>query len=253
MALFATTTSNPVLRRLTAEAAPPMVVTEPMTVSGTVTKSGILLGLVVAVAAASWWSLGSGYFPAELIFPVMIGSVLIGFGTGLLVAFRPLTAAWAGPIYAVVQGLALGLISAVMNARYAGLPMQAVGLTAGTTLALLVAYRTGLVKVSDRFRAVIVGLTAGVAIFYLIALGIRVLGGYTIPFLVESGPIGIGFSVFVVILAAMNLLVDFRSIEEGVAQRAPAAYEWAFATGITITLVWLYLEILRLLGKLRNR
>jgi uncharacterized YccA/Bax inhibitor family protein len=247
----ATTTSNPVIRRITAEA--PTVVARPMTVAGAITKAGALLGLVVVVAAATWWSLASGRFPIGLVYPVLIGSVLVGFGTALLVAFRPLTAAWAGPLYAILQGLALGLISQVMNARYAGLPMQAVGLTIGTAAAMLIAYRTRIVRVGDRFRAVVVGLTAGVAIFYLIAMGLRLIGGITIPFLVEGGPIGIGFSLFVVGLAALNLLLDLSSIERGAEQGIPETYEWALATGATITLVWLYLEILRLLGKLRDR
>lgn len=250
MAVLASTTGNPVLRRLSVAA--PTVVTTPMTAAGTVAKAGLLLGLVVAAAASTWWSLGTGLIPPSLVLPMMLISVVTGIGIAFLVAFRPLTAVWAGPIYAVVQGLALGLISAAMNARYAGLPVQAVGLTGATALAMLVAYRTRLVRVGDRFRAVVVGLTGGVAIFYLISLGIQLIGGYTIPFLVESGPIGIGFSIFVVGLASLNLLLDFRAIEDGVSRGAPAAYEWAFATGVTITLIWLYLEILRLLGKLRR-
>ncbi len=251
MAVTATTTNNPLIRRMTREA--PTVVARPMTVSGALSKAGAMLGLVVLVAGATWWSLGTGHFPVALVYPVLIGSVLAGFGTAILVAFRPLTAGWAGPLYAVVQGLALGLISQTMNARYGGLPMQAVGLTVGTATAMLVAYRTRIVRVGDRFRAIVVGLTGGVAIFYLIAMGLRLIGGITIPFLVEGGPIGIGFSIFVVGLAAVNLLLDMSSIEQGAAKGIPETYEWALATGVTITLVWLYLEIFRLLSKLRDR
>ena len=243
-------TNNPVLRRIGADA--PTVSTVPMTVAGTVQKTAFLLGLVIISAAASWWSLGTGRFPVQMLGPAMIGSVVVGFGLVLVVTFRPLTASWAGPLYSVCQGMALGLISAAINARYRGLPMMAVGITIATFLAMLVAYRTGLVKVSDRFRATVVGLTGGIAIFYLISLGVQVFAGFTIPFLVEGGPLGIGFSLFVAGLAAVNLLLDFRSIEEGVGARAPAQYEWAYATGVTITLVWLYLEILRLLNKLRR-
>ena len=247
---FATTTGNPVLRRLGRERA--AVSGIPMTVSGTVNKTATLLGLVVATAGATWWALGTGRVAPQLVYPIIIGSILAGFGLALVVAFRPLTATWAGPLYAVCQGVALGLISAATNAQYQGLPVLAVGLTMATFVVMLTAYRTGLVKVTDRFRAIVVGLTGGIMVFYLISLGLQIFGGYTIPFLVESGPLGIGFSLFVTGLAAVNLLLDFRSIEDGVAAGAPAEFEWAFATGITITLVWLYLEILRLLRKLRR-
>ncbi len=247
----ATTTSNPILRRIET-AAGAATSTVPMTVAGTVHKTALLLGLVVLTGGVAWWSLGTGRFPPALLFPTMIGSVLIGLGLSLLVAFRPLTASWAGPLYALCQGAALGLISAATNAQYKGLPMLAVGLTSGTFIVMLGAYRTGAIKVTDRFKAVVVGLTGGIFVFYLISLGLRLFGGYTIPFLVESGPIGIGFSLFVTGLAAVNLLLDFRAIDDGVAGRAPREYEWAFATGVTVTLVWLYLEILRLLRKLRR-
>ena len=246
-----TATNNPLLRRIetSAQSAASAV---PMTVAGTVRKTAILLGLVVLTGAAAWWSLGTGRFPPPMLLPAMIGSVVAGLGLSLLVAFRPLTASWAGPMYAVCQGVALGLISAATNAQYKGLPVLAVGLTTGTFWVMLGAYRTGLIKVTDRFKAIVVGLTGGIFVFYLISLGLQVFGGYTIPFLVESGPLGIGFSLFVTGLAAVNLLLDFRSIEDGVASGAPEAYEWAFATGVTVTLVWLYLEILRLLRKLRR-
>ncbi|MSR02314.1 MAG: Bax inhibitor-1/YccA family protein [Gemmatimonadetes bacterium] len=246
-----TASHNPMLRRIEASAGA-VASAVPMTVAGTVRKTAILLGLVVATGAAAWWSLGTGRFPVEMLMPAMIGSVVVGLGLSLLVAFRPLTASWAGPLYAVCQGTALGLISAAINTQYKGLPMLAVGLTTGTFWVMLGAYRTGLIKVTDRFKAIVVGLTGGVFVFYLISLGVQFFGGYTIPFLVESGPLGIGFSLFVTGLAAVNLLLDFRSIEDGVAAGAPAAYEWAFATAVTVTLVWLYLEILRLLRKLRR-
>lgn len=250
MAANTATSHNPVLRRIGAGA--PTVDATPMTVAGTVRKTAALLGLVVVTAAAAWRSLGTGRFPYELLTPVMIGSIVVGIGLCLLVTFRPLTASWAGPLYAACQGTALGLISAATNAQYNGLPMTAVGLTVGTFGVMLVAYRTGLVKVTDRFRAVIVGLTGGLAVFYLISLGLNLFAGYTIPFLIEGGLLGVGFSLFVTGLAAVNLLLDFRAIEDGVTAGAPAAYEWAFATGVTVTLVWLYLEILRLLRKLRR-
>ena len=250
MASTSTVSNNPVLRRIGTDA--PAASAVPMTVAGTVAKTAGLLGLVVLTGAASWWSLGSGRFPPTLLMPVMLGSVVVGLGLAIWISFRRLVARWAGPLYAICQGVALGLISAAVNAQYKGLPLMAVGLTAGTFWAMLGAYRSGLIKVTDRLRAIVVGLTGGIAIFYLIAIGVQVFGGFTIPFLVESGPLAIGFSLFVTGLAAFNLLLDFRAIEEGVAAGAPTDYEWAFATGVVITLVWLYLEILRLLRKLRR-
>lgn len=245
-----TVSNNPLIRRLPVDEA--LTDTRPMTVAGTIRKTGLLLGIVTAVTAWTWWSMATKLFPVELASPVMLGSVLVGFGLAIGVAFRPHIAAWAGPLYAVCQGLALGLISAIINAKYAGLPMMAVGLTIGTSAAMLGAYRFRLVRVGERFRAIVVGLTMGVGIFYLFALGLQFFGGITIPFMVEGGALGIGFSLFVTALAAFNLLLDFDAIERGVAAQAPKYLEWALATGITITLVWLYLEILRLLGKLRR-
>ena len=249
MGVQTSVSNNPVLRRINTEA---VAGATPMTVAGTIRKTGGLLGLVLVTAAMGWWSLGTGRFPAELLMPVMIGSVVIGFGLSLAVAFRPLTASWAGPLYAVCQGTALGLLSAATNAAYKGLPVMAVGLTSATFMVMLVAYRTRVITVTDRFRSVVIGLTGGIMVFYLISIGVRLFTGFQIPFLVEGGALGIGFSLFVTGLAAVNLLLDFRAIEDGVAAGAPEAYEWAFATGLVITLVWLYLEILRLLRKLRR-
>ena len=143
----ATASNNPILRRIETSAGT-AVAAVPMTVAGTVRKTVILLGLVVATGGAAWWSLGSGRFPADMVLPAMIGSVVVGLGLSLLVAFRPLTASWAGPLYAVCQGTALGLISAATNAQYKGLPMLAVGLTTGTFWVMLGAYRTGVIKVT---------------------------------------------------------------------------------------------------------
>ncbi len=243
-------TSNPILRRIRAETT--TVSATPMTVAGTVRKTGALLGLTLGAAGMGWWSLGTGRFPAELLFPVMIGSIVVGLGLAILVAVRPLTASWAGPVYAVCQGVMLGLVSSTINAAYKGLPVMAVGLTSATFAVMLVAYRTKVVTVTDRFRAIVVGLTGGVMVFYLISLGVQLVTGFQIPFLMEGGALGIGFSLFVTGLAAVNLLLDFRRIEDGVAAGTPEAYEWAFATGLVITLIWLYLEILRLLRKLRR-
>jgi uncharacterized YccA/Bax inhibitor family protein len=154
------------------------------------------------------------------------------------------------PIYAALEGLLLGALSAILNLRYKGLPVQAVVLTVATLGVMLVSYRLGIIRATERFKTIVVSCTFAVAAFYVIALLMAMFGLY-IPFLHEGGPIGIGFSLFVTGLAAFNLILDFDRIEQGVG-RAPGYMEWYAAFGLVVTLVWLYLEILRLLRKLRR-
>ncbi len=155
------------------------------------------------------------------------------------------------PIYALLEGLALGGISAAIDLRYPGIAIQAVGLTFGTLFVLLLAYRSGLIQVTQKFRLGIIAATGGIMLFYLLEM---VLGFFGIRFMAinGSGPIGIAFSLFVVAIAALNLVLDFDFIEKGVQFGAPKYMEWYGAFGIIVTLVWLYLEILRLLSKLRG-
>jgi uncharacterized YccA/Bax inhibitor family protein len=162
--------------------------------------------------------------------------------------WSPVTA----PIYALLEGLALGGLSAVIDLRYPGIAIQAVGLTFGTLFVLLLAYRSGLIKVTEKFRMGIVAATGGIMLFYLLQM---LLGFFGVQFVSinGSGIVGIGFSLFVVAIAALNLVLDFDFIERGVQYGAPKYMEWYGAFGIIVTLVWLYLEILRLLSKLNRR
>ncbi len=155
-------------------------------------------------------------------------------------------------MYALLEGLALGGISAIFDFRYPGIAIQAVGLTFGTLFVLLAIYSTGIIKVTDKMRIGIIAATGGIALFYLLEM---VLGFFGVHFVAVngSGPIGIAFSLFVVAIAALNLVLDFDFIERGVAFGAPKYMEWYGAFGIMVTLVWLYLEILRLLSKMRSR
>ncbi len=162
---------------------------------------------------------------------------------------------WApvtSPIYALLEGLVLGGISAVTNARYPGIGIEAVALTFGTLFVLLLAYSSGLIKVTDKLRLGIVAATGGIAVFYLLEMVLSFFGVHFAT-INGNGLIGIGFSVVVVIVAALNLVLDFDFIETGVKVGAPKYMEWYGAFGIMVTLVWLYLEILRLLSKLRSR
>jgi len=224
---------------------------EAMTLSGTVNKTGVLLICVVATAAWSW----NRFFHAptsDTVLPLVAIGGIGGFILALVTIFKKEWSPVTSPIYALLEGLALGGISAVFELRYPGIAMQAVGLTFGTLFVLLLAYRSGLIRVTEKFKLGVVAATGGIAVFYLIEF---VLGFFGVHFAAinGSGLLGIGFSVVVVIVAALNLVLDFDFIESGVNAGAPKYMEWYGAFGLIVTLVWLYLEILRLLAKLNSR
>lgn len=240
-------TSNPMMKEnLFTQALPG---TETMTLQGAVNKTVALLALVVIGAAYSW-NLFYNQGPAA-VQPWMLGGLIGGFIFAMITIFK---AAWApktAPIYAVLEGLALGGISAIFEARYPGIVIQAVGLTFATLFALLFAYKTRLIRATENFKLGIVAATGGIALVYLVSF-IGGLFGWQIPLIHESGPVGILFSLFVVTVAALNLVLDFDFIERGDGV-APRYMEWYAAFGLVVTLVWLYLELLRLLTKLRER
>ena len=160
---------------------------------------------------------------------------------------------YTAPLYAVLEGLFLGAVSAMFELRFPGIVMQAVGLTFGTMAALLMAYRSGLIKVTENFKLGIVAATGGIALLYLVNIGMRLFGFEGMAFIHEGSLLGIAFSGFVVVIAALNLVLDFDFIETGVEQGAPKYMEWYAAFGLLVTLIWLYLEMLRLLSKLQSR
>lgn len=222
---------------------------EGMTISGTVNKTGILLILVVASAAWTWnrfMNLG----PESVMGLIAIGAIG-GLIFALITVFKKTWAPVTAPIYALLEGLVLGGISAIYEVQFKGIPMQAVGLTFGTLVALLLVYRAGIIKVTDKFRLGVVAATGGIAAFYLLTW-ILSFFHITFPSIYGAGPLGIGISAVVVIVAALNLVLDFDFIERGAAAGAPKYMEWYAAFGLMVTLIWLYLEILRLLSKLRS-
>lgn len=226
---------------------------EAMTLNGTINKTGILLLLTVLTAAFSWnQALGPDGLPAPGFAVYMWGGAISGFVLALITAFKKTWSPVTAPLYALVEGFFLGAISAVYNAQFGGIVMQAVMLTFGILFALLFAYRSGLIKATENFKLGVVAATGGIALVYLatIALGFF---GIKIPLIHESGLVGIGFSLFVVVIASLNLVLDFDFIETGVEQGAPKYMEWYGAFGLMVTLVWLYLELLRLLSKLQSR
>ena len=222
-----------------------------MTLNGTVNKSGILLALIL-VTAAFVWDKYEGPQSTSAIMPWVAMGGIGGFILAMITIFKKTWAPVTAPAYALLEGLFLGGISAMFEARFPGIVMQAVGLTCGTLAALLMAYRSGLIRATENFKLGVVAATGGIFILYLVSFGMSFFGK-SIPFIHESGLMGIGFSAFVVVIAALNLVLDFDFIENGVEQGAPKYMEWYGAFGLMVTLVWLYLEILRLLSKLQSR
>ncbi|HEX6040616.1 Bax inhibitor-1/YccA family protein, partial [Longimicrobium sp.] len=221
-----------------------------MTVNGTVNKIGILLLLVMVPAAWTWNKVSTSWEPSMAMGPALLGG-LAGFVFAMVTVFKPRWAPVTAPLYAVCEGFFLGGISAAYNAipKYQGLPVQAVALTFGTLLMLLLAYRAGLVRATEKFKAGIVAATMGICFVY-VAAWIMSMFGVRMPVLYDASPLGIGISLFVVVIAALNLVLDFDFIESGAELGAPKYMEWYAAFGLMVTLVWLYLEILRLLAKL---
>lgn len=219
-----------------------------MTIEGTVNKAFIMLVLLMAGAFVAW----NSYFDGGDVIPFAIGGAILGFVLALVISFAPKTAPYLAPVYAVAEGVFLGAISANYESYYDGITLQAALLTMGIFIALLLAYKTRLIKATENFKLGVFAATAGIALVYLLSW---VLGmfGVTVPYLHDSTPLGIGISVFIVIIAALNLVLDFDFIENGARQGAPKYMEWYGAFGLLVTLVWLYLEIIRLLAKIRSR
>jgi uncharacterized YccA/Bax inhibitor family protein len=183
---------------------------------------------------------------------LVLPAVLVGLGLAIFITFKPEKAPTLVPIYAVVEGVALGVISMIFEQMYPGIVVQAVFLTFGTLGALLLAYKSGLIQATENFKLGIVAATGGIAIMYIINMVMGFFGS-GIGMITSSSPMGIGFSAVVVIIAALNLVLDFDFIEEGAEMGAPKYMEWYGAFGLLVTLIWLYLEILRLLAKLQDR
>lgn len=226
-----------------------------MTVSGTVNKIALMLLLVVAAASYTWGmyfdSAQAGGLSAAIM-PWMIGGGIGGFVLALITIFKPVWSPFTAPIYAVCEGLLLGGLSASFNAIYPGIVMQAVGLTFAILFMMLFAYKSGIIKVNKKFRTGVIAATGGIFIFYM-ATWILGMFGVDMGFAFGNSLVSIGISLFVVAIASLNLVLDFDFIEKGAQRGAPKYMEWYGAFGIMVTLIWLYLEILRLLSKISSR
>lgn len=236
---------------------------EAMTLQGTVNKTIVLLALLVISASWVWGkvmqpaSAFEGMETAARQMPSSVGGLMMvglfgGLITGFVTIFNKKIAGITAPIYALFEGLMLGGLSAMFEMQYPGIVIQAVSLTFGTLFCLLMAYKSGIIKATENFKLGIVAATGAICLIYFVSL-IMGFFGTTIPMIHGSGPVGIGFSLFVVTIAALNLVMDFDFIEHGAESGAPKHMEWYGAFGLLVTLVWLYIEILRLLSKLASR
>ena len=224
----------------------------PMTANGAMSATLFLMVLLVGAATYGWSSVKTIGVGEAVSFPswAMI-AFIVGFVSVLVATFKPTTARFLAPVYALAQGAVVGAISKVFNIQYPGIVLQAVGATIGVFVVMLTLYRTGILRVTDKFRRIVIGATLGLAAFYLFSFIAGFFGANLIP--TGSSTMSIGFSVLVAGLAAMNLALDFDFIDKAEAAGAPKHMEWFAALGIMVTLVWLYLEILRLLAKMRDR
>lgn len=245
--------ANPVLNEKAFQRADQLVGAsdEVMSLEGTINKTAFLLLLVAAGAAWVWTRYFQSLDPA-VIMPYMIAGLIGGLVAALVTIFLPAWARISAPVYAAAQGLALGGISAFYEQQLHGIVFQAIGLTFGVLAVMLLAYRSGLIKVTDRFRMIVVAATGGIALLYFASIVLSFFG-VTVPFIHQGGTFGIVFSLVVVGIAAANLALDFDFIQRGIEHGAPKPMEWYAAFGVMVTLIWLYLEILRLLAKLRRR
>jgi uncharacterized YccA/Bax inhibitor family protein len=222
-----------------------------MTIQGTVDKTAILLAVTIFAAVWPWKLLFETRDPNVVLPWIMIGS-LGGFVLAMVTIFKKTWARVTAPLYAACEGLALGSISALFEVRYHGIAFQAMALTFGVLAVMLVAYKTKAIRATEGFKLGVIAATGAIALVYVLSMVLGMFGVH-MGFLTSSGPLGIGISLLVVGVAALNLVLDFDVVEQGARAGAPKYMEWYGAFGILVTLVWLYLEILRLLSKLNDR
>lgn len=221
-----------------------------MTINGTINKVGLMLLLVVGAAAYTWnMVMGEDAGRAGTF---AIAGAIGGFIVALITVFRPRSSALTAPIYAILEGLFLGAISAIINARYPGVAFQAVLLTIGTLFTMLFLYRSGRIRATPRFRRGVMMATGAVFFAYLVSWILGLLG-MPMGFMHSSGPLGILINLVIIVIAALNLIMDFDFIEKGSQMGAPKYMEWYGAFGLMVTLIWLYIEFLRLLSRFSGR
>jgi len=242
-------TNNPVLRENAFRGE--IATGQTMTIQGTVNKAGILL-LCVVIGAAWTWGLSHSLEP-EAALPWTFGGAIGGLVMALVTIFKKNWSPLTSPIYALLEGLFLGGISALFERNYPGIAMQAISLTFGVMFVMLLAYKFRIIQATRGFKLGVIAATGGIALVYAVNMFMVMFSHSGISILNSATPLGIGISVFVVIIAALNLIIDFDMIENATRVGAPKYMEWYGAFGLMVTLIWLYLEILRLLSKVRRR
>lgn len=250
MSLFKS--GNPTLTEKSWQNAGYATLGETMTVKGTIQKFGFLMLMVMGTAFYTW----NAHMGGQNVTGLLIGGAIGGLIIALVIVFKQTWAPYLAPAYALMEGLLLGGLSAIMHTTFAetapGIVVQAVTLTFGTVIAMYFLYTFKIIQATQRFKSIVMAATMGIAIFYLIAFVLRFFS-IEIPFLHQGTTFGILFSLAVVVVAALNLILDFDMIEQGASMGAPKHMEWYGAFGLLVTVVWLYIEILRLLGKLNSR
>lgn len=251
-------TSNPAFRESVLQDAMSFETSDRMTMQGTAIKTGISLCLLFIAAAFTWTKVEQGLAagdPSGAV-PWMFGGLIVGLLVAIATCFKPNWAPVTTPVYALAEGLFLGALSAFINAQFApdtNIAFQAACLTFGTLFTMLVGYQSGWIKCTEKFRMGVVAATGAIFLVYLISFVMSMFGLGGMPVIHGNSMFGIGFSVVVVVIAALNLVLDFDTIERLSNQGAPKSMEWYGAFALLTTLVWLYIEILRLLSKLQSR
>ena len=243
--------SNPTLRNDTFSGFG-LVHSDRMTIQGVTMKSMLLLLCVLLTAGWTWSRFYAAGGNVEAVYPWMMGGVFGGLILAMITIFKREWAPVTAPAYALVQGFFVGGLSAIMEAVYPGIVMQAVSLTFATLFIMLVAYQTGFIQATERFKLGVVAATGAIALVYFVTI-ILSLFGVAVPFIYGNSLFSIGFSLFVVAIAALNFIIDFDFIEQGANRGAPKYMEWYASFALMVTLIWLYIEFLRLLSKMRSR
>lgn len=247
-------TSNPVLNEGTFERwqAPGLSSSSSvMTVSGTVNKAMLLIGLTAGVGLLTFGYVSNN--APQMVMPLLVGGAIGGLICSLMVIFWTASAPVTAPLYALCEGAFLGTATALFEQRFPGIGVQAIAATVGVAASMLLAYKVGLIRATATFRAGIIAATGGIGLIYLLSIVLRFFGWDAMSFVHDASLLGIGFTAFCVVIAALNLILDFDFIDSAASHNLPKSYEWLGAHGLNVTLVWLYLEILRLLSKIQSR
>lgn len=241
--------SNPILSRMDNDNVQ-VLESAPMTVAGTINKTVVLLLIAAVSAMAVVFEAMQGYM--DKVMTIMAIALVVGLGTGLVSSFVPKLAKYLSPVYAFAEGALLAALTLIVETQFPGIALQAVSATFVTFFVMLVLYRAGIIKATAKLRSVIISAMIAILIVYFIDI-VGYFFGFSVPFLNGSGPVSIVACVIICAVAALNLILDFDFIEKGAQNLMPKDYEWYGAFGLLVALVWLYVEILRLLAKLRDR